>query len=370
MRKALERAVLDSPLGPRLRSWRADFRERELQRALTRPVQSAVVADVLYRVLVGRPASRPELEEMHRQAASGRSILELAQELRETVDGSRRTVNSTNLALRTWLRTQFEAGQTEFATPRLVFMHFMRVGGTSMSDQLARWFGEGRARVHVYLDDIALIPPPALANCRVIAGHIPYAGLALIPGSFRTMAVLRDPFERTLSHYAHLRDVNPRFSDLTLEEFVFAEHMLVSGNHQARYLAHDTDLANAWRTYSPEARIAALGGDPSAEHVLQDLFETGAVETPDDELLRRASANLERIDIVGITEQLDTAAEQVASLFGFPPVALGRLNPSPPADRPAIEARIRRRIDERTAVDRELYDLARKRVASASPARP
>jgi len=272
-------------------------------------------------------------------------------------------VNSSNLALRTWLRSQFSAGETEFPTPRLVFMHFMRVGGTSMSDQLARWFGAERSRVHVYLDDIALTPPPVLANMRVIAGHIPFAGLALIPGSFQTMTVLRDPFERTLSHFVRLREVDPDYRGLTLEQFVTDDLYSHLMNHQARYLAHDADVANAWRTYSPEERIAAIRADLRFRpYPLQDLFETGDTGLADEELLRRAAASLEQIDIVGVTERLDAAAEQVAGLFGLSPVSLGRLNQSPPAERSDIDARIRRRIDERTAVDRELYDLARRRV--------
>jgi hypothetical protein len=108
---------------------------------------------------------------------------------------------------------------------------------------------------------------------------------------------------------------------------------------------------------------------PWADHLatnpLQDLFETGPIGLPDDVLLRRAAANLERVDIVGVTEDLDGAARQVASLFGLAPVTLGRLNASlPAADRGDVEPHIRRRIDERTAVDRELYDLARRRAGS------
>lgn len=361
-REELESIVLASPLGPRLRAWRAGLQQRRFEGALRRPGHGALVADLLYRVLAGRPATRQEISFLRQQAAAGRPIIELAQELRQTVEGSRCTVNSSNLALRTWLRSQFPSGETEFATPRLVFMHFMRVGGTSMSDQLARWFGEERSRVHVYLDDIALTPPPVLANLRVVAGHIPYAGLALIPGSFQTMAVLRDPFQRTLSHFSHMRDVNPAYRNLTLEEFVFDENQSFSGNHQARYLAHDVDVANAWRTYSPEERMAAIGGDRFTANPLQVLFDIGPTGLADEELLRRAAARLEQVDIVGVTEQIDAAARQVADLFDLNPVSLGRLNPSPPADRDDIDVKVRRRIDERTAVDRELYDLARRRA--------
>lgn len=303
---------------------------------------------------------------MRHEAAAGRTLLELAQQVRESADGSRMTVHTSGLAVRTWVRTQLEPGTAEFATPRLVFLHFMKVGGTSLSDELARWFGPEQARVHIFLDDIALMPPPVLANLRVIAGHIPYAGLALIPRPFHTLAVLREPVARTLSHFSTLRTDHPHYHDLTLDRFVFDEGFTWAGNFQARFLAHDIDVANAWRTYSPEERLVATGGDRYTANPLQALFERAGTGQTDEELLAHASTNLDRIDFVGTTDDLDAAAGEVARLFGLPPVTLGRLNQSAQrVERGDIEPRILRRIDERTAVDRELYDLAKKRAVVA-----
>lgn len=351
----LQQLVLDSPLGPRLRTWRGVHQDRALNHGL----HTAVVADALYRVLLGRKATRREMAEARRRIGPEFGVLELAQELKDTVDGSRRTVDSVGPALRTWLRSQFEPGATEFPSPRLVFLHFMKVGGTSLSARFADRLGEVRARVHLYLDDLAILPPPVLANAQVIAGHIPVAGLALVPGDFWTVTVLRDPLERTISHWSHMREVNPMHRDLTLEEFVFDEESSFSGNHQARYLAHDVDVAGAWRTYSPEERIAAIDGDRYTEHPLQVLFDIGGTGLTDEELLARAAANLRRIDFVGTTADLDRVDRATAGLFGWPSEPLARLNQSRPVDRGEISDRVRRKIDERTAVDRELYDLAR-----------
>lgn len=350
-----------------MRAWRARWQEREFDHALGRWRQGSVVADAVYRVLTGRQASRHEIADMRREAAGGRPLLELAQQVRETPDGSRMTVNASGMAVRTWVRSQLEPGTTEFATPRLVFLHFMKVGGTSLSDELARWFGPERSRVHVFLDDIALLPVPVLGNLRVIAGHIPYAGLALIPGPFRTLAVLREPVARTLSHFSTLRTDHPHYHDLTLDRFVFDEGFTWSGNFQARFLAaDDIDVANAWRTYSPEERLVATGGDRYTANPLQALFERADIGQTDEDLLANASANLDRIDFVGTTDDLDAAAGEVASLFGLAPVKLGRLNQSAQrVDRGDIGPHILRRIEERTAVDRELYERARKRAAVA-----
>jgi hypothetical protein len=299
---------------------------------------------------------------MRRRAATGTPVMDLAHELKASNEGSRVTVHGIAPALRTYLRPQFDPDTGESEGPRLVFLHFMKVGGTSLSALFANWVAEERLIVHAFIDDIALIPPPVLANLRLIAGHLPFAALALVPPPYRTMAVLRDPLSRTVSHYSHLRQVDPRFEGLTLEQFVFddAYHSL-SGNYQARQLGHDMDLANAWRSYSPEYRVVATGADPFFERPLAALFDSGPMSLSEDELLQTASAHLRQIDFVGVTDHLDDIARQAAALFGVPPEPVARLNPSPPFVRGDIDGRIRRRIEARTAIDRELYDLARRR---------
>jgi hypothetical protein len=322
------------------------------------------VAEVLYRVLLGRPAHRNEQDEMRRRAAMGVPVMDLAHELKAGDEGSRVTVHAITPALRTYLRPMFDPDSGQSERPRLVFLHFMKVGGTSLSDLFARWFAGERARVHMFVDDLALMPPPVLANLRLIAGHIPFAALALVPPPYRTLAVLRDPLSRTLSHYSTLVSSDPGFQNLTLDQFVSDETFQLSGNYQARQLAHDIDLANAWRSYSPEQRVAATGADPLIEHPLAALFDSGPLNLSDDELLRDATANMAKIDLLGTTDRLDDIAGRVAELFGVPRESAPRLNISPPTDRRQIDERIQRKIEQRTAVDRELYELARRRARS------
>lgn len=340
-------------------------RDWRFKHALEGP-QRAFVVDVLYRALLGRPAGLSDQIRVRRRARDGLSVIDLAHELKASPEGSRVTVHGIAPATRTYLRPFFDAEDgDERDLPRLVFLHFMKVGGTSLSDLFAKWVPAPQARVHVYLDEIALTPAPVLANLRLIAGHIPFTGLPLIPPPYHTMTVLRDPFDRVLSHYSHMRTVNPRYSELTLERFVFDEGFsTVTTNYQARQLAHDIDLENAWRRWSPEHRLEAFGGDGRFSLPLAALFDTGHVGMADDELLRTASANLAAIDIAGVTDHLDAVGYEAAEIFGVPPEAVRRLNVSRPVDRRDLSDRIRRRIDECNAVDRELYDIAKGRAFS------
>ena len=293
---------------------------------------------------------------MRLRLAGGFHFDDLVAELLASAEGENALIKRSDRAFRTRLRRQFDRAGESPGQPRLVFLHIMKVGGTSLSDTFQRWMAPDRSRVHVYMDDLVMTPLPILAQFRFIAGHIPYAALPLIPGSYSTLCVLRDPYSRTISHFTHLRQVRARYRDVTLEEFVTSDEFDVpSGNYQARQLAHEMNPVEAWRSYSPELLYQARGGDPLAEYPLQSLFDSLPVGYPDDALLGRAKDNLTQIDFVGATEDLDTVGSAIAKLFGAQAEQIPRLNTSPPIDAREIDSRIRRRIDERTAVDRELY---------------
>jgi hypothetical protein len=358
----VETGVQASAAGPVLRRLRAVHLDQGVARAAESRRGAAVIAQLLYRTLVGRPPHRRELKSAREQLAAGASYTDLIEHIQQTQDGVDWAVQRGTEALRADLRRRFEQGRPE-DEPRLVFLHIMKVGGSSLSDMVRRLIPEDRVRMHVFLDDLVLMPPQLLRQMSLIGGHIPYEALSYIPGPYSTLTVLRDPYQRLLSHFGHLREVRSAHRDLTLERFVFDdEFAALSGNYQARQLVHRIDLDGAWQTYSPTQRCRAAGGDPDGEYPLQSLFDSAPVTMPDEQLLDEAATTLAAIDYVGITENLDRTGAAIARLFGCPARPLDRLNTSRGIDPNEIDTRIRRRIDERTAVDRQLYELATERA--------
>ena len=75
--------------------------------------------------------------------------------------------------------------------------------------------------------------------------------------------MLRDPVDRSLSHYWQLSinpDVQAESPGFSLEEFVESPRWnTLCRDYQARQLAHRVDLANAGKTYAPAVRFASLG---------------------------------------------------------------------------------------------------------------
>lgn len=284
------------------------------------------------------------------------------------------TVEGMLALTRSILRDDFEAGGLPPVSPRVVFLHIMKTAGTSLSDLVSGWVPPGRSKVHASLDDLVMLPQPLLARLQFLAGHLPFEALSLIPGRFTTVTVLRDPAARALSHYAELVNARPAYEHLTLDEFVSSEvYDVPSGNYQARHLALRIGLRDAWVEFSPYRRYLDAGGTIGEGNVLASLFDSTPLFMSDDELLDAARTNLASIDHVGLAEDLASLAREIAAVFGADFSSVPRLNVSKGFDRSQLSDDVRRRLDERTAVDRELYELAASgalRPPGAAPAAP
>ena len=239
-----------------------------------------------FRAVMGRDPEEPELDQVL-AVADEMDFASLLEWLYDSDEAADRILDRAPAALDRRMRRDPGPEQEEGAgTPRLVFLHIMKVAGTSFSHLLEQWAGPGRSRVHVYLDDLVLMSRLQLAATPVLTGHIPYEGLSLLPPAFQSLVVLRDPVERTLSHYRELRRSRQQYSDLTLDEFIHSDvYDVPSGNYQARQLAHTIGVADAWITYSPKELNRSVGGEPEDAYPLQSLFDSTPVRHGADELL-------------------------------------------------------------------------------------
>jgi hypothetical protein len=111
----------------------------------------------------------------------------------------------------------------------------------------------------------------------------------------------------------------------------------------------------------PAGRCPARGkrshGGPADTPEVDDLV--AAVAATDESVDRMtARRNLAGIDFVGVTDDLTSLAAEMAQCFNVPLIDVPRLNRSEPFDIQLTDA-VRRRLENRNALDQELYELAR-----------
>jgi hypothetical protein len=263
--------------------------------------------------------------------------------------------------------------EIETAAP-LYFVHIMKTGGTALSTGLARLCEgahAGASVTEIFLDQFVQRDPRQWSDVGFVTGHLPWEARELLPPATRALTVLRDPVDRSLSHYWQL-SINPEVEaespGFSVEEFVESPRWnTLCRDYQARQLAHRVDLAQAGKSYAPAERFANLGPPFPKQHAypLQSLFDCSPLTLTGSALERAALHSLSEIEFVGVTEKLDALYRQVAQRVWSveDPPALGRENSAP--DRPrrdTISADLLRRIEGMTVVDHALYEAARRRA--------
>lgn len=336
----------------------------------TRP-DAAELVDALFRVLLGREADDEARAFFIETVESGHSLLEVVDWIARSEEAVRRLPKTTVLAeLREWLWARPRPERAAF------FLHVMKTGGTALREALFRVTAGRFVLTDILLDELVCIPDYVLGRASLVAGHLPFEAAGLLPGDPLVFTIVRDPVERTVSHFWHIRGmpwVEDECPELSLEEFVESPRWsALASNYQARYLTHEIDLKGAWVDWSPVERFAEQLphlGEGSA-HKLQTLFDSMPLTLEGDRLEKAALARLDEIELVGISERLDPLYRALAAFFGeHDPEPVERRNVG--VDRPAVAdvpPSLVQRIREVNHADLALYERACERVAAESMA--
>ena len=223
---------------------------------------------------------------------------------------------------------------------QLVYLHIQKTGGNSLLNFVASHFPWSSV-LQVYSPaEFDTHPRSEVAHFDLICGHITARNLSAVAGDAIRCTVLREPVDRTLSSYWYFRTYKS-----TPPESI--RHAVAS--------AKANSLTEFLRNRTPEVRrhvvnhqAHCLAGDWSCRML-------GA-----DELLAAAIENLHTFHWVGITEQLDEGARQLAQVMGWDlPARLSKENVTP-CRQHADELRSTELnlIQELVMADSELYRAA------------
>ena len=226
----------------------------------------------------------------------------------------------------------------------LVFVHIPKTAGTTFGTILHHHY---RGEAFHYLGNAfsrfeEIEVPSDDGKVRAASGHITFGLQDRLPATARYVTILRDPVERTLSHYYYLAGgrgggfIPPWLAapsaELTLEECL-EERGYIPDNLQTRMLC---------------GLVSPYGALPT-------------------DALEQAKRNLrERFAYVGTTERFEEFLALVNLELGWPTVAFERTRANP--DRPSAAeapAELVRLAERRNGFDRELHAYAGELLAQA-----
>jgi hypothetical protein len=252
----------------------------------------------------------------------------------------------------------------ETPEPLLAFIHVPKAGGTTFNNILRIHYPDGAMHRGLSVFEgveeaqAALRSMTGDAKVRALAGHLTFGLHDLLPAETRYLTMLRDPVERTLSHYGYL--VRHYFSRDRSARVKGAGVVPPWLTRPSRTPTLDECLMD--RSYIPDN--------------LQTRMLCGLV-SPFDELpphaLDQAKRNLlDRFAYVGTTERLEEFVALLNLDLDWPAVAYKLYNKSTRRlSREELPAHTLRYIEERNALDRELHahagDLLERALERAGP---
>jgi Sulfotransferase family len=277
--------------------------------------------------------------------------------------------------------------------PRFFFIHVMKTAGTTFRSQAAPNFARGEMFPNPFEDltDLEKIlrsievrrffdmPTEQRDQIRFFAGHVPYAAAAMTCPEAITLAIVRDPVDRTLSYLRHCQRGHAEHQSLPLEEiyedpWYFPRYI---ENHQTKIFSMTAEETLRGQYDPPVDRdqppelIEQIKDDPASrreiERILRNEEPTARtllrlsdrapteVVSVDDRRLADALANLERVDVLGVTEDLDSMLATLVERYGWHVAPSYVLNATTGG---TVAESFRHRIAADNAADVELYERA------------
>lgn len=226
--------------------------------------------------------------------------------------------------------------------PIYFFMHIMKTAGTSLAWQLDKAFppqaiyptpGSHRHMDEYWkIDEVRALSDAQRRPIRLFHGHFP-SMLGDMVGADRTITLLRDPVERTLSHIRHCERHFPQHHGKPLEQIYEDDwhHPLLFRDYQVK-------------------QFALTAADEPKGHT--DVIDV------DDERVGIAREALERVTHLGLTDRYDELIDDLRRATGWPIHSGPRLQVGDGDRDDADVGDLRERIAHDSAADVAFYAFA------------
>ena len=181
--------------------------------------------------------------------------------------------------------------------PTVLFVHIMKTGGQTVKGIASRHYPLDQItfiQSDTYISEFAQFTLGQRAQPRLLLGHMPYGIHKHVPRQYHYVTMLRDPIERTISHYYFMRRDPTSYMHAAVKEHDWS---------LAEYLQHSHDHM------MDNCQVRAISG----------VWNTVAIGELTDEMLQMACDNLrEQFDVVGLTERFDESLLLMQRVLGWP----------------------------------------------------
>src|SRR6516225_5389223 len=237
------------------------------------------------------------------------------------------------------------------------FYHIPKTAGMSTWQLLEHNYSKEAICPGRMWEDIIELPMEQLAGYMVFRGHF----LAYLPPyldrQLRTFTILRDPVERTVSHYCHVlrSPEHPLYlitQSLSLAEFCIDQRTRhIVQNYQTRCLA--------CLPLKPLRKLAAeMTRQDFAAYRLQLALDPTTVDEGSiapAALYRAAKERLASFVAVGLTERFGESLQRIATALELPPPPAFSMRNVAPNRVEHLDSHTLERIRESTKIDGALY---------------
>jgi hypothetical protein len=242
----------------------------------------------------------------------------------------------------------------------LFFMHIPKTAGMSMRLYLREQYDVHDVCPAARWHDL-LGREHELAGFRLVQGHFRYNLRNLLAGEARMLVMLREPLRRTVSALLHLqRDAS-----------FHRDHELAQGLSLSAMI-RDPVLMQNQRNVQARFLCASNTPDQVSGHLEQELprnpaADAGDFEDPPD--LDLATARLETIDFIGLTEDIGAVLRTMAEAMNYhPPLYFPFINENPNRTDPlrGLNDKDMEILRDNNDIDLPLYQYAQRLIERRS----